>query len=67
MVIPIYHPSCLNELTFKGTRFSFLKLLTIFYEDFTSLLMVINSKKKNKNKNQSIQTIFGEIMSIYYE
>ncbi len=54
LVVPKFHTSCLNELTFKGNISSFTKLLTIFCADFMSLLMVIN------RKNISIK------VSIYY-
>ncbi len=39
-------------MTFNGNLFSFIELLTIFFN-----LVVINSKK---NINQNIQTLFGE-------
>ncbi len=44
LVTPKYHPSCFNELTFKGNIFSFIKLLTCFCYVFMSCIIVINSK-----------------------
>ncbi len=42
-VFPKYHLCYLNELTFNGNPFSFIKLLTIFCGVLISYLMVINS------------------------
>ncbi len=57
VLIKIGYPqiSSLNELTFKGNIFSFIKLLIIFCAVCMSLAMVLNFK----NINQTIQTIFG--------
>ncbi len=44
-VFPKCHPSCLNELKFKENIFSLIKLLTISWAVFMSLLIVLNNKK----------------------
>ncbi len=52
LVILKYHSSCFNELTFKRHIFSLIKLLTIFFAVFMSLLMILNSiKYKSKYPN----------------
>ncbi len=56
LVSPKYHPSCLNELTFKGNIFSVIKLLTIVFVVVMLLLIAINSK----NTNQRIQIHLSE-------
>ncbi len=43
-IIPKYHASYPNEMTFKGNKFSFIELLTIVSAVLMSLLMVLFSK-----------------------
>ncbi len=57
LVIPKYHPSCLNQLTFKGSILSLIKLLIIF----CAIFMPLNGHNKLvKHINQSIQMLFGK-------
>ncbi len=48
LVIPKYHQSCLNLLTFNWNIFSLINIMTIFCAVFMSLLMAVKLRKSLK-------------------
>lgn len=50
LVILKYHTFCLHALTIQENIFSLTKLITTFWVDFRSFLMILISKKKYNSK-----------------
>ncbi len=67
LVILKYHPFGLNGLIFKGNIFLFIKLLTIFWAFFMTLLKVINSAKYNSKYQYIIWWREWHIILVYLE